>query len=205
MRAGSVKHWKIRYGEYWHHVLDFRDYPLARRLWGPACIVELARNPMPGVRRLTWEMMLAEAGGSQPVLVRTADRDLKAILRRAKRKLDSRFYCVIRYNCEHFAHECMTGKRRSNQVQFTAAQILFALALVSLCALYWEAATRSLVAGSGVALCGVISAYLAWRVAALAAAGSGAPAAHRQRAARIEELSRQASEADPDFLQRQPP
>ncbi|MFO0949368.1 MAG: lecithin retinol acyltransferase family protein [Planctomycetota bacterium] len=178
MIVGNVKHWKVHYGKYWHHVVDFREYPLARRMWGDRCVVELVRNPVPGVRRVRWETVVRESGGQQPILLRETTRDLKSILRRAKRRLDSRFYCVVRYNCEHFANECMTGRRRSNQVQKTTAQVFSAAGFGFAGLAFWDTALRSFSGAFGVALCLLIAIYCGWRVALLAAAASDPPNLH---------------------------
>lgn len=189
MRNGNVKHWRVHHGRYWHHLVDFRDYPLARRIWGDRCIVELARNPAPGVRRVTWDTILKESGDRPPVLVRQVDQDLKTILRRAKRKLDSNFYCVVRYNCEHFAYECLTGRRRSRQVELTAAQVFLGLAFAIGCLVSWDEAFQSASSSASFLFCSSLAGYCTWRVTLLARAGSQTARTYAERIEEDETLS----------------
>lgn len=181
MRSGNVKHWRVHHGEYWHHLVDFREYPLARRIWGDRCIVELVRNPSPGVRRITWQAVMREAAVHPPVLVRQVDKDLKTVLRRAKRKLDSNFYCVVRYNCEHFAYECLTGRRRSRQVEKTALQVFLGLLFAAGCVVSVNDALNSVSAGASFLFCTSLTGYCTWRVTSLARAGSHTAQAYAER------------------------
>lgn len=117
-----VRHWKIHYGGFWHHFLDFRRLPIARLHWGYESIVELVRQPEAIVRRNTWEGIIEGAGGAQPVLVREITFGLEDIFNRAKGKLLWQHYNLVFYNCEHFANECLTGRRRSRQVRQRSMQ-----------------------------------------------------------------------------------
>ncbi|MGC4108812.1 MAG: lecithin retinol acyltransferase family protein [Thermomicrobiales bacterium] len=117
-----VRHWKIHYGGFWHHFLDFRRLPIARLHWGYESIVELVRQPEAIVKRNTWEGVIDAAGGAQPVLVREIKHGLEDVFDRAKGKLLWQHYNLVFYNCEHFANECMTGVRRSRQVRQRSMQ-----------------------------------------------------------------------------------
>ena len=61
-----VRHWKIHYGGFWHHFLDFRRLPIARLQWGYESIVELVRQPEAIVKRNTWEGVVEAAGAPSP-------------------------------------------------------------------------------------------------------------------------------------------
>lgn len=117
-----VRHWKVHYGGFWHHFLDFRRLPIARLHWGYDGIVELVANSKPAVRRTSWEAILREANGAKPVLVRERTGGLEAIYYRTSRKLHWNFYNFFFYNCEHFANECMIGRRKSPQVRTRTTQ-----------------------------------------------------------------------------------
>jgi hypothetical protein len=117
-----VRHWKIHYGGFWHHFLDFRRVPKARLHWGYTSIVELVRHGEPNVRRTTWESIVQSAGGAQPVLVRELRHRLDEIFDRADSRVRWYRYNLIFSNCEHFANDVMIGKRRSRQVNYRTAQ-----------------------------------------------------------------------------------
>jgi hypothetical protein len=117
-----VRHWKVYYGGFWHHFLDFRRLPIARLHWKYNCIVEMVNEPGVGVRRTSWQSVLEGVDGARPVLVREVAINAEAVFERTRRELRQQRYNLLFNNCEHFANRCMLGVRRSRQVRLRTVQ-----------------------------------------------------------------------------------
>ncbi len=127
-----VRHWKIHYGGFWHHFIDFRRVPKARHQWGYVCVLELVRKGDPNVRRTTWEELVESASGAKPVLVRELRNNVDEIFDRASSRIRWYRYNVVFNNCEHFANDVMIGKRRSRQVNYRTTQAVSSVGMGAL-------------------------------------------------------------------------
>lgn len=157
-RAGA--HLRADRGLYWHHGIDMGDGTVVHFTGEPFERVNAA------VRRTPFERF---ANGC-PVSVVNHGPDLAAadICERARCHLGRSDYHLLFNNCEHFATWCVTGHRRSRQVDRTAWRM--ALVGGSLRAATWIAKKRlaPLVASRAVAGLGPVGTGLA--VAGLAVA-----------------------------------
>ncbi len=157
-RAGA--HLRADRGLYWHHGIDMGD----------GTVVHFTGEPFErahaAVSRTSYESFAN--GCPVSVIDHGPDADPAAICDRALRHLGRSGYHLLFNNCEHFATWCVTGRRRSRQVDRTALRIV--LVGGSLRAAAWVAKKRlmPLVATRAVAGLGPVGAGLA--VAGLAVA-----------------------------------
>ncbi len=123
-------HLRVRRRGYWHHGIDCGDGTVIHFCG----LVQEKRDAC--LRQTDMEFFIR---GGIPEVVEYPDSDPpEVVLRRAQSLLGAQDYSLLRNNCEHFAHWCKTGVKRSNQVLraaragagFMAAAVTLALALL---------------------------------------------------------------------------
>lgn len=107
-------HVKVTRRGYTHHGIDLGD----------GTFIHLSGEPAGGkasaeVRIDPWEVF--GKGGKFSVRRHVLHHDPDAVVARAMSKLGQREYGLRKNNCEHFAHWCVTGKSRSEQVETAAS------------------------------------------------------------------------------------
>ena len=124
-----------------------------------------------------WEVVPA-ANGSKAAAGRggARERSREQVVYEAANRLGESQYHVLKYNCEHFATECKTGRPTSRNVQNSVAVAATVGAAVAVAGVGLAAAAAVVAGGGGVAVAGV--ATTATAVAGVAASGLY-PRAHR--------------------------
>ncbi|MDZ4860483.1 MAG: lecithin retinol acyltransferase family protein [Candidatus Hydrogenedentes bacterium] len=101
-------HLRVWRNGYWHHGIDCGDDTVIHYTG------ELFNSAGAAVRRTSREAF-AKGGVVRRVKSDSA-YDSEGIIARAESRLEEMRYSAIFNNCEHFAHWCTTGTKRSRQV-----------------------------------------------------------------------------------------
>ena len=105
-------HIRVKRGFYWHHGIDCGDGTVIHYSG------DLKNKRNASIERASLEQFAKSSGVEAIEVVRHRDCDPPdEVMRRAVERLGESGYSFVWGNCEHFAHWCKTGRKKSMQVR----------------------------------------------------------------------------------------